>query len=217
MKKIIFNSITVLFSLTTIMGANLKTNCCNIENRTVQYMLSIKDIIPLKNSSFEKIHDYLILKDWVYISSNNKRDGGSFFPMNVKTITYENRYYDMKFILIERTHFKDSKRNSVDRVTKEILIETENSETYKYILQDLYNNRFFSKGEGSTSGNIELIGLSGYEILQKKKKDFVRVEYSMRDYSDGRNNVSFSIEILEKYDYYDNKIKKQIYTLKIPF
>src|SRR5690554_4061802 len=183
MKKIIFNSIIVLFSLTTVMGADLKTNCCKIENCTVQYMLSIKDIIPLKNSSFEKIHDYLILKDWIYISSKNTREGGGFFPMNLKTITYENRYYDIKIHLLEKTWFTNLKRNSVDRVTKEILIETENSETYKYILQDLYNNRFFSKGEGSTSGNIELIGLSGYEILQKKKKDFVRVEYSMRDYS----------------------------------
>jgi hypothetical protein len=214
MKKLTF-IIIALLSFHYHYGNNSTNNCYNTENHNSQFILSIKDIISIKNLSFEKIHDYLILKDWVYVSSKNTREGGSFSPMNLKTVTYENRYYDINIHLLEKTWFTNSKRNYVDRITKEIHIETESSEVYKNILQDLYNNRFFSKGEGSTSGNIELLGLSGYEILEKKKKNFVRVEYSVKDYSDGRNNVSVSIEVLEKYDYYNNKIKKQIYTLKI--
>lgn len=203
----------VVLMILYVFPVNISAN--NYKTESIQYGFSIQDLLLFKNATNGQIHDYLIMKDWEYVSTHDKRSGGGFSPMNIKTITYENRYFDIKIHIIETTFYRNIKRDTINKVTKEIIVETESSEIHKYMLQDLYKNGYSSKGEPSNGVNSEVFSLSAFELNQKMKKEFVKVETSSRYYYNQKNNVTITTEVLQKYNSYGDKIIKNIYKLNL--
>ena len=213
MIKHLFTTIFLLvfFSNNT---TGLNENSFNKFNLSAQKIITINDIFALKNHSLEQIHDFLILKDWVYDSSDYKR-GSLPYHHGVKTSIYKNNYYDLKFTISETTIFKDKSRTMIDKITYYVSVETESPELHKYFLKDLYKNNFISKGEASTGGDISIASSTPSALEERLKREFVRLEYSSRNYFNGKNTVSISISVYKKFDYYEGMLRKDVYALEV--
>lgn len=177
--------------------------------------ISIKDLILFKNYSNEQIHDYLILNNWIYVSNETTRKGGSIFPHEEQVILYKHNFDDINIYIIKKVYFKDGKRDVITKTNKSIEVITESPNEYKIILSDLYRNNFKIKGDERQYGSFEIATSNVDDLINKKKREYVSTTKSSRDYTNGIVQVSLFTETLEKYDINMKVLRRIKYSLTV--
>jgi hypothetical protein len=188
-------------------------NYFNYNTAFIQNTISIKDLILFKNYSNEQIHDYLILNNWIYVSNETTRKGGSIIPHQVQVILYKHNYDDINISIIKTVHFKDGKRDVIAKTNKSIAVTTDSPNEYKAILNDLYKNSFKIEGNEREYASIEIATSNTNDLINKMKKEYVSTAKSSRDYTNGIDKVSLFTETLKKYDNNMKELKRIEYSL----
>lgn len=219
MKKLIFTLfILLIFSNNLkIYSGNFFPNYNKLNTYVIQDLISIKDLILLKRFSNEEIHDYLILKDWVYESTESKSNGGSILPTEVQTITYKHSYNDIKILINKIMFYTNSKRQEIYKTEKGINIITEKPYEYKIIINDLYKNNFKISGKETQLAIIEIASMTDSELTYKMRREFVNTQTSMRSYSNGKDKLKLLTQVFEKYGNNGNLLRYNRYTLTIAY
>jgi hypothetical protein len=219
MKKLIFTLfILSIFSTTPkIYSGYFFPNHNKLKIYVIQDLISIKDLILLKKNSNEEIHDYLILKDWVYESTESKSKGGSILPTEVQTITYKHSYNDIKILITKIMFYTNSKRQEIYKTEKGINIITEKPYEYKIIINDLYKNNFKISGKETQLAIIEIASMTDSELTYKMKREYINTQTSMRSYSNGKDKLKLLTQVFEKYGNNGNLLRYNRYTLTIAY
>lgn len=208
--------IVITFSNSTKIYANIHfAKYCNLNTPFNQNTISIKDLILFKNYSNEQIHDYLILNNWIFVSNETTREGGSIFPHEVQVILYKHNFDDINISIIKNVSFKDGKRELITKIDKSIAVTTESSNEYKTILNDLYRNGYKIEGNERQYPSLEIATSNTSDLINKMEREYVSTTKSSRAYKNGVNKVSLFIETLEKYDNNMNVLKRIKYSLTV--
>jgi hypothetical protein len=187
----------------------------NYNTAFIQNTISIKDLILFKNYSNEQIHDYLILNNWIYVSNETTRKGGSIVPHQVQVILYKHNYDDINISIIKKVHYKDGKRDVITKTDKSIAVTTESPNEYKIIVNDLYKNSFKIEGNERQYPSLEIATTNTDDLINKMKREYVSTTKSSRDYTNGIDQVSLFTETLEKYDINMKVLRRIKYSLTV--
>ena len=188
---------------------------CSYNKVFMQRIISIKDIILFKKYKNEDIHDYLILNNWILVSDDTSREGGSFAPHQKQVTTYKNDYYDINLSIITKSFYTDKNRDALAYIQKIVEVTTESPNEYKMMLSDLYKNSFKIDGEELILAGSEYFGSTGKEIVAKMKKGYTPTIYTVKKYTNGIDKVRLYRQTYEKYDKNMNVMKRYKYILEV--
>lgn len=153
MKNIFFYILVTFFTFNSVI-LHSKDNNFKYSN---QKLSPIKDLLLLKKMSYEQCHDFLILNDWDYISTEHESKGGSFVPYDKTTYIFKNNFLNIKINIVEIVQYEPrTKKTVIYKKTSGINIIAESSDSYKFLLKDLYSNNFKIIGKEVIHPKIEL-------------------------------------------------------------
>jgi hypothetical protein len=139
------------------------------------------------------------MNDWNYISTEHEIQGGSFQPFDKTIHIFKNNYANIEIDIVEMVYYKPrSKGTVIDKRTKGINIIAESSDSYKFLLKDLYRNNFKIIGKEEEWGKIDIATSTPQEMTAKMKKDYVNTRTASKKYSNGSDQIQVIIDDYEK-------------------
>jgi len=203
--------VTFLSFLTIILHS--KSNNFKYSN---QEFSPIKDLLLLKKMSNEHCHDFLILNDWNYITTEHKSRVGSFQPSDKTTYVFKNNSANIKINIVEIVLYNPgAKKNVVYKKTRGLNIIAESSDSYKFLLKDLYNNNFKIIGKEVDYGKLDIATSTSEEIVQKMRKDYVNTKTTSKEYSNGKDKITVFIDVFEKLNKNYDFLKRYEYRFSL--
>ncbi|RZK01372.1 MAG: hypothetical protein EOO46_20510 [Flavobacterium sp.] len=160
--------------------------------------IKIDDLFGLKNSSDERINDYLILNDWIFIK--NKSDGSRKSIVGVET---EEKIYSSPGNSIQLTlqnKFTFQKKDGIFEISRKmrsLSLFTLTSEQNKHILKSIYDAGF-EVGKEQQLGNIEIANSQPKDFAEKIEREFVNTQTMTKTYTKGENKIDMTIKVYEK-------------------
>ena len=145
---------------------------------------SLDDVVRFKTMNLNQIEETLILADWKFVSSENRK-----VNTNPKSIwefeaeTYTSRTYEYIGYAGDQTLF--SVINYADKDSNKIEIKSENSLVYKNVLQDILASNFELTDKNCP---YESHYMGDYKIGEK-----VNMESNGKVYQKGNNNIHIII------------------------
>lgn len=175
-----------------------------------------RNITSLKKLSKDEIYDYLLLNDWIYITTESKSIGVKWMPHDTQKIIFENKFNDLKLNYYERIDYqKFSDDKKIVKQTKSIEFITENYEVFENILDDLIYNNFENTGEEQSYPNLDIASSTPQELEEMLRKDYVAFENKSKKFANFRDTIEINIQILKKIDYNENVLNLKKYKLSL--
>tara|TARA_R110002033_G_C3794871_1_gene230706 strand:+ start:101 stop:685 length:585 start_codon:yes stop_codon:yes gene_type:complete len=148
------------------------------------YCQSLNDAVRFKTMSLNQIEETLILSDWSFVSSENKKANTK--PKNIwefEADTYSSRTYEYIGYAGDRTLF--TVIDYADKDFNEIKITSENRLVYKNVLQDILSSNFELTDKNCP---YESYYLGDFKIGEK-----VIMESNGKVYQNGNDNIHIII------------------------